>query len=155
MLWGLIGVALTLALTLIGSDGLAWFDATLIGYFFGVVFMVFGVLVPLCGLVAAAADGDAQPSGLGRLPGAPVRNLAALVTFPLTLVVRRLPLRYHPSLVFPLGMYSAATFRMRAAIDLDALAWLPRLAFAAALLAWLVTAFGLAHRLVRAGGARC
>ena len=44
-------------------------------------------------------------------------------------VVRRLPLRYHPSywaLVFPLGMYSAATFRMRAAIDLDALAWLPK-----------------------------
>ena len=70
-------------------------------------------------------------------------------------VVRRLPLRYHPSywaLVFPLGMYSAATFRMRAAIDLGALAWLSGLAFAAALLAWLATAFGLAHRLVTAGG---
>jgi tellurite resistance protein TehA-like permease len=63
-------------------------------------------------------------------------------------VVRRLPLRYHPSywaLVFPLGMYSAATYRMRAAIGLDALAWLPTVAFAVALVAWLATAIGLAH----------
>ncbi|MGZ6962503.1 MAG: SLAC1 family transporter, partial [Ilumatobacteraceae bacterium] len=32
-------------------------------------------------------------------------------------IVRRVPLRYHPSywaLVFPLGMYGAATFKMRA-----------------------------------------
>ena len=37
-------------------------------------------------------------------------------------IVDRVPLRYHPSywaLVFPLGMYGAATFRMRAAIELD------------------------------------
>jgi tellurite resistance protein TehA-like permease len=64
-------------------------------------------------------------------------------------VVRRLPLRYHPSywaLVFPLGMYSAATFRMRAAVDLDALAWLPKVAFAVALAAWLLTAIGLAYQ---------
>jgi tellurite resistance protein TehA-like permease len=63
-------------------------------------------------------------------------------------VVRRLPLRYHPSywaLVFPLGMYSAATYRMRAAIGLDALAWLATVAFAVALVAWLATAIGLAH----------
>ena len=69
-------------------------------------------------------------------------------------VVRKLPLRYHPSywaLVFPLGMYSAATFRMRAAIDLSAMAWLPKLAFAAALAAWLATAFGLVHGIVRSG----
>jgi tellurite resistance protein TehA-like permease len=63
-------------------------------------------------------------------------------------VVRRLPLRYHPSywaLVFPLGMYSAATFRMRAAIDLDALEWVPQVAFGVALVAWLLTAIGLVH----------
>jgi tellurite resistance protein TehA-like permease len=63
-------------------------------------------------------------------------------------LVRRLPLRYHPSywaLVFPIGMYSAATFRMRAAIDLDALEWLPKVAFAGALLAWLTTIIGLAR----------
>jgi tellurite resistance protein TehA-like permease len=64
-------------------------------------------------------------------------------------IVRRLPLRYHPSywaLVFPLGMYSAATFRMRAALDLDALDWLPEVAFGVALAAWLLTAIGLVHQ---------
>ena len=72
-------------------------------------------------------------------------------------LVRRMPLRYHPSywaLVFPLGMYSAATFKMRAAIGLDALQWLPRVALAAALLAWLAAAFGLAHEGVTAAGHR-
>src|SRR5262249_41603828 len=64
-------------------------------------------------------------------------------------LVRRLPLRYHPSywaLVFPLGMYSAATFKMRAAIKLTALGWVPKVAFAAALVAWLATAVGLVHK---------
>ncbi len=64
-------------------------------------------------------------------------------------IVRRVPLRYHPSywsLVFPIGMYSAATFRMRAAIDLDVLEVLPKLALAGALVAWSATAVGLGHR---------
>ena len=43
-LWGLIGVAVTLAITFLGSGGLEWFDAALVGYLFGVVFMVFGVI---------------------------------------------------------------------------------------------------------------
>ncbi len=69
--------------------------------------------------------------------------------------MRRLPLRYHPSywaLVFPLGMYSAATFKRRAAADLEALEWLPKAAFAAALVAWLAAGFGLVHELVTAAG---
>jgi hypothetical protein len=37
-------VAITLAITFVGSDGLVWFDAALVGYLFGVLFMVFGVL---------------------------------------------------------------------------------------------------------------
>ncbi len=41
--WGLVGVGLVLALTFIGSDGLVWFDAALVGYLFGTVFAVFGV----------------------------------------------------------------------------------------------------------------
>ena len=64
-------------------------------------------------------------------------------------VIRRVPLRYHPSfwsLVFPIGMYSAATFRMRAAIDLEALELLPKVALAGALLAWVATAIGLVHQ---------
>jgi hypothetical protein len=39
-------------------------------------------------------------------------------------LVRRVPLRDHPAdwtLVFPLGMYGAATFRMRVAVDLTSL----------------------------------
>lgn len=61
-------------------------------------------------------------------------------------VVRRVPLRYHPSywsMVFPLGMYGAATYRMRAAIDLDALAWLPQVELAVSFTAWAITFVGL------------
>lgn len=67
-------------------------------------------------------------------------------------VVRRLPLRYHPSywaMVFPLGMYGAATHRMLAAIDLDGFDWLPKLMLAVALTAWLVTFAGLLRSLIR------
>ncbi|MGA9276858.1 tellurite resistance/C4-dicarboxylate transporter family protein [Ilumatobacter sp.] len=63
-------------------------------------------------------------------------------------LVKRVPLRYHPSywsLVFPIGMYSAATFRMRQATDLEILGWLPKLALAGAFVAWSATAFGIAH----------
>lgn len=41
--WGLVGVAVVLALTFVGSDGLVWFDAALVGYLFGTVFAVFGI----------------------------------------------------------------------------------------------------------------
>ena len=42
--WGLVGVAVVIALTFIGSDRLVWFDAALTGYLFGVIFSVFGIL---------------------------------------------------------------------------------------------------------------
>ncbi len=61
-------------------------------------------------------------------------------------VVRRLPLRYHPSywaLVFPLGMYGAATFKMLAATQLDGLSWLPKAALVIALVAWFAAFAGL------------
>lgn len=67
-------------------------------------------------------------------------------------VINRLPLRYHPSywaLVFPLGMYAVATFRMRPAIGLGLLGWLPAVGLALALLAWIATFVGLVH-----GGAK-
>jgi hypothetical protein len=41
--WGLVCVAIVVAITVVGSDGLVWFDAALVGYLFGIVFMVFGV----------------------------------------------------------------------------------------------------------------
>ena len=61
-------------------------------------------------------------------------------------IVRHLPLRYHPSywaLVFPLGMYGAATFKMRAVIKLDQLEWAPKVTLAVALAAWTATFAGL------------
>jgi tellurite resistance protein TehA-like permease len=61
-------------------------------------------------------------------------------------VINKVPLRYHPSywsLVFPLGMYGAATFRMRAVIELQSLAWVPKAALAAALIAWTAAFLGL------------
>jgi tellurite resistance protein TehA-like permease len=62
-------------------------------------------------------------------------------------IARHVPLRYHPSywaLVFPLGMYGAATFKMRAVVDLDQLEWVPKITFAVALLTWAAAFTGLA-----------
>ena len=42
--WGLVAVAMVVALTFIGSDQLVWFDAALVGYLFGTIFAVFGVV---------------------------------------------------------------------------------------------------------------
>ena len=53
-------------------------------------------------------------------------------------------------MVFPLGMFGAATFRMRAAIALGALEWLPKVVLTIALVAWTVTFLGLVHEAVRA-----
>jgi nitrate reductase gamma subunit len=44
VVWGLIAIAIVIALTFIGSDRLAWFDAALVGYLFGTIFAVFGVV---------------------------------------------------------------------------------------------------------------
>lgn len=68
-------------------------------------------------------------------------------------VVRRVPLRYHPSywaMVFPLGMYGAATFRMNVAIGLDDLDWVPKVELGVAGLAWTVTFAGLLASLLGA-----
>ena len=40
-------------------------------------------------------------------------------------------------------MYGAATFRMRAAIDLQVLAWLPKVTLAVAVAAWTAAFVGL------------
>ena len=61
-------------------------------------------------------------------------------------IIRKVPLRYHPSywaLVFPLGMYGAATFKMRAVISLDQLAWAPNVVLAVALTTWTLAFVGL------------
>ena len=61
-------------------------------------------------------------------------------------VVRRYPLRYEPgywNLVFPLGMYTVATFRLSLAADYTALQTVSRVMLWVAFGAWLATAAGL------------
>jgi tellurite resistance protein TehA-like permease len=52
--------------------------------------------------------------------------------------------------VFPLGMYTVATFQLAKAIDLEFLFFIPRYFFYIALFAWLVTFAGLIHNVLRA-----
>ena len=66
--WGVVGVAIVIALTFIGSDRLVWFDAALVGYLFGVDLRGVRRRLPVRGVAAAAADGDAEPPRLGRVP---------------------------------------------------------------------------------------
>lgn len=68
-------------------------------------------------------------------------------------LVRRLPLRYHPSywaLVFPLGMYAASTYRMLEVIDLDGMSWIPKLALVLAGAAWTLAFLGMLFQAGRA-----
>src|SRR6185295_3245026 len=61
-------------------------------------------------------------------------------------IVRKVPLRYHASywaLVFPLGMYGAATYKMRAVVKLQELAWVPKVTLAVALTAWTASFIGM------------
>ena len=64
-------------------------------------------------------------------------------------IVRRVPLRYHPSywaLVFPLGMYAASSFKMRAVIALDQMDAVAGVMLAVALVAWATTFLGLVRQ---------
>ena len=60
--------------------------------------------------------------------------------------VERVPIRYDPqywSLVFPLGMYSASTFRLEAALNVGLPSAIAATAFWVAVAAWVVTALGM------------
>ncbi len=65
--------------------------------------------------------------------------------------VKHFPLRYNPqywSLVFPLGMYTTSTLVFAQATKLVFLEIVPKYFIYAALLAWVITCFGMVRRLV-------
>jgi tellurite resistance protein TehA-like permease len=66
-------------------------------------------------------------------------------------IYRRFPLRYDPlywGAVFPLGMYTACTYRLTQVMNADMLYWIPQVFIYIALAAWSVTLIGLLHHLV-------
>jgi tellurite resistance protein TehA-like permease len=67
-------------------------------------------------------------------------------------VYRRFPLRYDPlywGAVFPLGMYTACTFRLAVVFRLDFLLQIPRVFIYIALAAWLATFLGWTKKVAR------
>jgi nitrate reductase gamma subunit len=76
--WGLVGVALTLAITFVGSDGLLWFDAALIGYLFGIIFLVFGVIYRYSVWVRRPSTAMLNRRGWDAFRQRKARNAAAL-----------------------------------------------------------------------------
>lgn len=65
--------------------------------------------------------------------------------------VERVPIRYDAqywSLVFPLGMFTAATFLFARALDLEFLLVIPRITIHVALAAWLLTFVGMLRSMV-------
>jgi nitrate reductase gamma subunit len=78
VMWALVGVAITLALTFLGSEHLVWFDAALIGYLFGVVFMVFGVIYRYTVWLRRPATATLNRRGWDAFRDRKGRNLIAL-----------------------------------------------------------------------------
>jgi hypothetical protein len=85
--WGALAVAAALALVALGSGGLRWFDAALVGYLFGTLFAIFGTVyryrVWLRRPPTARLNGRGwealRAGGVGslvRLPGLAASNLA-------------------------------------------------------------------------------
>jgi hypothetical protein len=78
VVWGLVGVAITLAIAFLGSDGLVWFDAALVGYLFGLLFMVFGVIYRYCVWIRRPPTAMLNRRGWDAFRQRKGRNLAAL-----------------------------------------------------------------------------
>src|SRR5690554_2586589 len=78
--WGAIAVAVILAITILGSGNLRWFDAALVGYLFGTMFAAFGIVYRY--LVWLRRPPTAMLNKRGwesfRRPGATGRNLLSL-----------------------------------------------------------------------------
>lgn len=67
-------------------------------------------------------------------------------------LIRRVPFSYDPSywaLVFPLGMYGVATYKMISVLDLESIWVVPQAALIVALLAWVVVFTGMLRQPLR------
>ena len=76
--WGLVAVAIVVALTFIGSDRLVWFDAALVGYLFGLVFAVFGVVYRYAVWLRRPPTAVLNKRGWDAFRARKARNAAAL-----------------------------------------------------------------------------
>lgn len=76
--WGLLAVAVVVALTFIGSDRLVWFDAALVGYLFGLVFAVFGVVYRYAVWLRRPPTAMLNQRGWDAFRARKARNAAAL-----------------------------------------------------------------------------
>jgi len=68
-------------------------------------------------------------------------------------IYRRFPLRYDPlywGAVFPIGMFTACTYRLTQVMHAELLAWIPVFFVYIALAAWLLTLIGLLRHLMLA-----
>ena len=78
VVWGIVGVAIVIALTFIGSDRLVWFDAALVGYLFGLVFAVFGVAYRYAVWLRRPSTAMLNRRGWDAFRQRRARNIAAL-----------------------------------------------------------------------------
>src|SRR5262245_5418640 len=88
--WGVLGVLVAIAVAVLGSGNLRWFDAALVGYLFGTLFAIFAVIYrymiwlqrpPTARLNRRGWEAFRSPGGRGRnalaLPGLVLSNLLA------------------------------------------------------------------------------
>lgn len=78
LVWGFIAVALVVALTFFGSGQLVWFDAALVGYLFGTVFAVFGVVYRYAVWLRRPSTAMLNRRGWEAFRARKVKNAAAL-----------------------------------------------------------------------------
>ncbi len=98
--WGLVAVAVVLAITFLGSGELVWFDAALVGYLFGVVFAAFGIVYRYAVWLRRPPTAMLNRRGWEAFRARKARNAAALPALVgthllgQTFIFRRSPVRW-------------------------------------------------------------
>jgi hypothetical protein len=98
--WGLLAVAVVLAITFLGSGELVWFDAALVGYLFGLVFAAFGIVYRYAVWLRRPPTDMLNRRGWEAFRARKARNAAALPglvgthLLAQTFIFRRSPMRW-------------------------------------------------------------